>query len=288
VEKKSNFHDKLFVLGGDDTEMRYIADILRAEGIGFVYAEHNGERARRGDAYAIDFPTLSRKQVWVECRPKNWGSAEMQSMGYHLVDHHNEGDPGYNKTKNEFWEASSIGQVCALLNVEPESKWKFVAAADHCLQAAYSSGCPGINREDMLEFRLGHYREGMEVARPLFKGVCDKLRSLPKTNFLGHDILFLDDRKVLDRRKESFFVTDATSYTNTPFISVRKRAGRDYYKVFAGTVPADFIRKFLDGGAGELGEVIEVFGDPRRNFTGAKLASLKPEYEYLLGVSSDD
>lgn len=102
-----------------------------------------------------------------------------------VVDHHRLGDPGYGRPPAEYWEASSIGQGCELLGLarpgrfcagcedvlrgSEQGDWeycqscgrthareylKFVAAADHCLAAAYAGQCPGVDPAKLEEFRI--------------------------------------------------------------------------------------------------------------------------------------
>lgn len=102
----------------------------------------------------------------------------------HHIDHHREGDAGFGLSPERYLEASSIGQVIFQLSLSvrhsiPALPWMseyvvesmqgfsvrscvsvlpasilMVAAADHCLGAAYSGECPGIDVDAFIEFRL--------------------------------------------------------------------------------------------------------------------------------------
>lgn len=254
-----------FVLGGDDTEMRYITDILEEKGLSFVFAsDEMGNRVTRRGAYRVDIPKLSRKQVWVECRPRDYSSHEMQSLGYHLIDHHNDGDPGFNKGPNKYWEASSIGQVCNLIGHPKTIELQMIAAADHCLNHAYNDGCEPIKRDQLLEFRLGHYREGIEVAKRKFGELTEIMKANRTYEFNGN--LYFDATNVPGL---SFFVTDVSAYNNIPFISIRRKEGKNTGKVFLGNTSKKDIAYFLSDGCHTFGEVVDSFGDPKRQFAGA-------------------
>lgn len=256
-----------FVLGGQDTEMNYIVDILEERGLRFMFASDSlGNRVSRKGAYDTALPKPNLNQIWVECRPQDYGSSEMQSLGYHLIDHHNEGDPGFNKGPNRYWEASSLGQVCKLIDHEPTLKLKMIAAADHCLHHAYNDGCSPIGREQLLEFRLSHYREGMHLAKKRFKELLIEMRNNRNYEFNG--TMFFD---ASDVRRNSFFVTDVSAYSNIPFISIRSKHGSDTKKVFIGNASKKDIDYFMEEGCHTFGKVKKVFGDPRRQFAGAYL-----------------
>lgn len=79
------------------------------------------------------------------------------------------GDPGYGRSPDEYWGASSLGQVWSLLfgrvidNEEktdpfwwipsPPEELCCAAAADHCLAAAYQGKC-GIDPEELMAWRI--------------------------------------------------------------------------------------------------------------------------------------
>lgn len=70
------------------------------------------------------------------------------------IDHHNPGDPGYGKPVAEYWLASSLGQVIDLLHMKAVvTDHRMIAAADHCLDAAYRGECPGVAPDALMEWR---------------------------------------------------------------------------------------------------------------------------------------
>lgn len=254
-----------FVLGGDDTEMRCISDILESRGFNFVYASDSmGNRLSRKYAYSTDIPKVNRKQVWIECRPRDYDSYEMQSLGYHLIDHHNEGDPGYNQSPGKYWEASSIGQLCDLIGEPKTLELQMIAAADHCLHHAYNNGCSPIKREDLLKFRLSHYREGYDLAKTRFAKMLQQMKDNQDFEFNGN--LYFDASEV---KNLGFFVTDASAYGNIPFISIRHKPNSNTGKVFLGNASKKDITYFLEEGCHQFGNIVGKFGDPRRQFAGA-------------------
>ena len=254
-----------YVLGGDDTEMREIETILEDYGYNFTYATDKlGNRLSRRQAYDTVLPKIKRDQVWIECRPGDFGNNEMISLGYTLIDHHSEGDPGYGVSSGGYWKASSLGQLCNFIGHEKTIELQMIAAADHCLHHAYNNGCSPITREQLLAFRLSHFREGMTAAIEGFQDMLAFMRKNQTREFNG--TMYFDASNV---KRNGFFVTDASAYGNIPFISVRQKRGHDFKKVFLGNASRKDISYFLEGGHEEFGELINAFGDPNRQFAGA-------------------
>ena len=194
----------IFILGARDPEMEQIIRLLKYQWIRPAYAgriQANGE---------VDFSPAGVYQAnaifdengrQVEMSPK-----EMRKLieGAFLVecdfpgiepkgrcDHHRPGDPGFGLPPEQFWQASSLGQVAGLLHFElpvdgrcsgcqrelaiAAENWGsetpiaesccdgkkylapsfgYTAAADHCLAAAYAGRCPGIDPESLREYRI--------------------------------------------------------------------------------------------------------------------------------------
>lgn len=166
----SDYH---YVLGAEDAEMNCIERALRTLGIPYVYAAENGVRVTQDNAYSangfiaapgleyFDPVTASGQKVSVECTvtvdPVYTPDTE--------VDHHYPGDAGYAGLPADFFDSSSVGQVYNQL-VDPGegftvpqvdaafgSDIDYIAAADHCLAAAYQEQCPDITFMGMLTYR---------------------------------------------------------------------------------------------------------------------------------------
>ena len=152
-----------FILGAPDPEMEAIENILRALDMPYGYAMAAGQRVHPFEAYKADTyevvsvgePGHALDRVFVECQVLDF-------PGIH-IDHHRPGDPGFGRPPAEAWEASSIGQVFGLLDLDPahwyvsvqDREWdpRVVAAADHCLTAAYQSEVPDVHPLDVREYR---------------------------------------------------------------------------------------------------------------------------------------
>ena len=176
---------RLWILGAPDPEMAAIETLLREEcGEYVVYATLAHEPTRRvrpAEAYRDDLTVAPSESgpAWpgadpitvtiytVECAlPPGMGEAR-----HVIVDHHRPGDPGYGMPPASFWDASSIGQVieqlsccgghhergndgCCQWRVDAIARHQLVAAADHCLAAAYRGECPGVDPDTLMRWRV--------------------------------------------------------------------------------------------------------------------------------------
>jgi hypothetical protein len=167
----------VLILGAADPEMETIERLAREAGCAVGYATHRGARVRPETAYQADGVEgmdlaaacdAAGLILVVECGPAaacdDWGwirtglvpgrEDEVDCAAVVLrVDHHRPGDPGYGRPPAEYWQASSLGQVCAALDIEPADELRLVAAADHCLAAAYRGECPGVDPDELMAWR---------------------------------------------------------------------------------------------------------------------------------------
>ena len=175
---------RLWVLGASDPEMAAIETMLRECGETVRYATIAGRRVSAGDAYRMDAIPVDATP-WgghlylVECGDSSVGSwrliAHPDSAGLEpsdipsehyvtvlSVDHHRPGDAGYGRTPEDFFGASSAGQVWAALSrlgllsgrPSPSGEIILIAAADHCLGHAYAGRCPGVDPDRLLRHRV--------------------------------------------------------------------------------------------------------------------------------------
>lgn len=140
-----------FILGAPDPEMKAIEELLEKHNLAFSYASFRGKRVQSNNAYKATscLPKALKEEtiIFVECAVKG-------IKPRFIIDHHYPGDPGFECGPKDFWKGSSVGQLCNLLELPPTKELKLVAAADHCLSAAYKGLCPGIEPQDIAFFRL--------------------------------------------------------------------------------------------------------------------------------------
>lgn len=167
------------VFGAPDPEQAWAEALCVALGVPFRHATAGEEPTKRchpGNAYLADVPgggpEWRFRVVAFECAW--WGGTRPPTgTGIAVCDHHRPGDPGYGRPPAEYLEASSAGQLCLLLQAAgllPAgmplpilSDWledrrgleplRFVAAADHCLEAAYRGLCPGVDPDALMDWR---------------------------------------------------------------------------------------------------------------------------------------
>lgn len=219
-----------FILGAAGLEISAIEKLLQRRGVNYFYAAASGERVTPDTAYRADGLLSPDGKIVAEAEQAAiLASAIVVECDFPGVtpvvrcDHHRPGDPGYGRPSAEYWQASSIGQVCSMLGIERpatparhpsctgdarcEIHWNgacmsatvkdyfpcpscgneldlgkcgerycldcqvnfapdefaMIAAADHCLAAAYAGKCPGVDREKFAEFR-NHQRAKFPTA----------------------------------------------------------------------------------------------------------------------------
>lgn len=258
-----------FVLGGSDSEMKHIEFAIVEAGHEVVKAEINGIRVTRGQAYRADYPSPKIGDVWVECQHVDYTKTEMYSLGITIVDHHYEGDPGYGKPPEEYWEASSIGQVYNILGLESDYEARMIAAGDHCLYAAYHSMCPGIDKEDFKSYRMSYFGSNSRPKKFASEfGSAIMLAKSCETIKLG-DLTVVDLTPMTETHYS--WLADISCLLNMKFVTIQPHPKKEgVTKYFVGNLSRKEIKYFVKELIHELGdEVITVYGDPTRQFAGA-------------------
>jgi len=177
-----NYH---YVLGASDPEMARIEEILKGNNKPFSYATVDGRRVFPSTAYTangVDREFTTGSIVTIEC------SINDVTPAIH-IDHHRPGDPGFGLKPEQYLQASSIGQLLTLLELEATKKDKIIAAADHCLGHAYRGRCPGVDPEELLEERLKEKAAFQKISydeiHQTFNDSVQRFKSLPQTIIAG-------------------------------------------------------------------------------------------------------
>ena len=146
-----------FVLGSRDVEMSLIEELLWSRASYGHALGKDGNRVAPGDPGWGFVPMLGYVEdgmilVMVECNPPPvWDGIAHEVL---VIDHHAP-HPNSTRPPEEYWEASSLGQVCDLLDIKPTHELLAQAAADHCLAAAFAGQCPGVDMSlGGLQYRL--------------------------------------------------------------------------------------------------------------------------------------
>ena len=253
-----NLGCKLWVLGSPDPEMRVIGAVLNRCGQQSVRAAtHNGRRANARQSYQADRIVLDSHHgvVLIECRMPVEGAKSVIR-----VDHHAPGDPGYGQPPARYWEASSIGQVFALLEIAPTRRDRMVAAADHCLSAAYRGLCPGVDPGALMRWRLD-YR-----ARVLGVSAANLLSAIEYTRARLREMA-VDGIADLTREPRGTLPEAPEAAAREGLAVIARVAGQGATKtVFMGHASPARIAAWMEAER-RCGKT--VYGDPDRGFAGS-------------------
>jgi hypothetical protein len=282
----------VFVLGASDPEMERISAWLHhAQAIVLMAGNRSKRWVNPSEAYNTStlIGTIPRSirvsnHVLVECD----GPACQKLPGKRVVvDHHAEGHPGYGQEPRDYWRASSLGQLARLfgygLDCVPypvfyrlgkgSSPWPLppfaanvaacVAAADHCLRAAYAGQCPGVTPEALFEFRLAekarHRKVStLEIERQIHEAII-ALTGAP-------DIELAPGVTIKDMRENPVAeLPEASAIMQIGFLGRMKMANRTKYTCMGdqGQVSA-FMRVWAPSQG-----LVDIYGDPVRGYAGA-------------------
>jgi len=282
TKEKAMMPSRIWVLGAADPEMERIEQLLADAGEDVTYAvvggEPGGERVKPGTAYGgrpwrrIDPAT---PVITVECSVDPWSVRPGQIA--HACDHHRPGDPGYGRPPADFWAASSIGQVCAILGHAPTRELLLIAASDHCPSAAYAGLCPGIDPDELLRWRA--------ASRAAFRGITAEqmeatvlaavavLRAAPMIRLDGQagpgTIADVRDLHVPE-------LPEASLRLGVPILC-RGLPDRGRRKInVLGDVGGHHVRAFLGGWAARNG-LVDMYGDPMRGYAGGYDPTTTPQ-----------
>lgn len=262
--------DSTFVLGAQDPEMREIERVVTRSGRKFLHAARDGFRCQPSNAYAADGVVLLGRDAFARpalLPPKAPIVAVECDLPAHppvaRVDHHNPGDPGFEKPPEEYLAGSSLGQVLTLLEMEPDETQRLLAAADHCLTAAYQGRCPHVDPHELLFLRASWRAKisGRSLG-DVMEGILASAKQVARRydSEFGESI-FLDPTEIPPDLPEG------AAYAGKP---VRYRAllpGGELKEMLKGAHP-EHIRRFMTGHE-EMGRL--VYGNPYRGYAGAYL-----------------
>ncbi len=247
---------KVWILGASDPEMEMIQRILLAVGETVVYAAVDGQRVRPDSAYRADGPAVDGPCVVVECAGP---------IGAVVIDHHRPGDPGYGRAAADYWAASSIGQVCDLLGIAATDELRLVAAADHCLAAAYRGECPGVDPDALMAWRVAS-RAAFQRRDP-----AGLLADVEATRAALRCAPWLALRPAVvarDMRREPPWpeLPEAAARENAAYVS-GPLIGPDGRRKYTCAGPPEVIQAWL-AGCGPAADLVDRYGDPARGFAG--------------------
>lgn len=246
-----------FVLGAPDHEMQEIRRICKERGLAHAHATLGGAVVRSHEAYlARGVQGLLPKEpvtlVFVECSVSGLPCHE-------IIDHHQEGDPGYGKEPHEYLQGSSLGQFLQMLGLEPTPRQLLIAAADHCLTAAYQGLCPGVDPLELKAWREETRSRARGLSLSVLRSQIGKaeqaLYSAPRVRMNDVDVAWFESAPPPE-------VSEASARLAMPYAYVKQQ---DDGRVKSGirSAPANVIQYWM-----ERCGLKSTYGDPQRGFAG--------------------
>lgn len=255
-----------FVLGAPDPEMERIESILTHLSKPYAYALKDGQRISPKDAYGATGTSKPVPRhsivVLVECG-FDLAHVPLWVGQFIRVDHHRPGDPGYSKPPEKFWEGSSIGQVYRLLDVHPSKEDKMIAAADHCLAAAYRGQCKGIDGDELMKFRISSKAKHNKLEELVIKTRLEKAK---KALLSAQEVEDLPG--VLNMSKgHTAELPEAAARCGSAYLAIVKDRGKGRKLVIGGDASKETVTRFMTWFGPKLG-LTNIYGAPGRGFAG--------------------
>jgi len=269
----------IVIFGAPDIEEQRARKIATTHGLILATATSSGAivnpmTAYRADGYIAESDSEIESCIIFECSP----SAAVGLKVIACCDHHNPGDVGFGLSAEKYFEASSLGQLVKFLGVEPTQEDRVIAAADHCLAAAYAGQCPGVTAEEVLAMRLPEIMKRENVSSEVeamagIEAAVKQLKTPAKTVKLGG----VELADVRDLGPIPFLV-EAGVMTATPYLAkgdkrfpdkVNLSGNEEIVSEFLGqAVMVDGRPTYPNGWASKNG-LLQAYGDPKRGFAGA-------------------
>lgn len=139
----------------------------------------------------------------------------------------------------------------------------FAAAADQCLAAAYRRECPGVDPDDLMEWRIAVRASFQQIPEDelmaLVRAAMEALEAAPKIKFAGVSVADMRERQIPE-------IPEASARLGIPFLG-RVKDPRGGMKVVLQSAPPEAVQAFLNG-EGFAGKLVRRYGDPARGFAG--------------------
>ena len=259
----------LFVLGAQDPEMREIEKVLGTLQIPFVHAAKDNLRCSANLAYSANSVvkvTAAKSQVVILDPTKELVFVETTlSRGNCVkqIDHHNPGDSGYAKSPSQYLEGSSLGQTLSFFGIEPTETQKLLAAADHCLTAAYQGQCPGVDPGELLFMRAAWHSL---MSQTTLSNVIDTILTAAK-HITKHYNPDTNESVFKDPTRVPHYLAEGAAYTGKPVRYRSLMPNGSLKEMLKGAVPSQ-IERFMQE---HTTQGHQVYGNPHRGYAGAYL-----------------
>lgn len=251
--------------------MMEIERILEVRGEEYLHATNSGARVHPGNAYEADTVEAGEAQVLVlvECEPTHLNGHTVTTL-----DHHRPGDPGSALPPEQYWKASSLGQLYRLLELgEPDHEHRVLAAIDHSTVAARQGRCPGVSPDEVRAHRVLHVARVNQMS---VDSVESAIREF-QVKILVAPRLMIGEQQVADLRKIPTGVGYTMAYRctqesladlNLVGLIATKNTPHDHGKVVLyGSVTPETVSIFMHEWAPSQG-LRNIYGVPTRGYAG--------------------
>lgn len=267
----NNIRELTFILGAADPEMNRIERVLSDLGLKLEYAMVNGDRCHPGNAYKADKPIAEGYYVEVECEPRIATGRVVARL-----DHHRQGDFGFDIRCELYWMASSLGQLWALLQKEfsyevleqtfGEDRL-LVAASDHCPVHASLGMCPGVSPHALFNFRLANKAKFLNKTLVQVMMEIDEslnmVNNLQVKTFANGDVI---DATAVNIPHLPDVITHPTIALPAQY-SMVDRDGRTKVGLI-GTINPALVVEWMEANKDVL---VDIYGSPARGYAGGYL-----------------
>ena len=276
----------MVIFGGEDIESAAARVIAAQAGCVIATATTaDGKKVHGGNAYqasshVVDSgdATCVTHVVIFECAPATAGAFEVVAH----CDHHNPGDVGWGKGASQYWEASSLGQLCSLLGVEPTPHLRLVAAGDHSPAGAYLGQCPGVEPSEFASWRIegkvAFYATNPKTAHKADAGKIRAVMEAAQAVLLAAQMIngVRDLRAVgeVEELPEAALSTGQAYMASLPDTDRERKLTGNIKIVLGGHTTPDAVDDFMAWGNSLANKVGPAYGNPTRGFAGVVI---KPE-----------
>ena len=289
-----------FVLGARDPECAEIARILEANKVPYGIAtadrsrfygkgpntyfgttnKRSAERVQTFNAYqATGITTIQPlkginttntvKIVFVECGMDAVASHIINGYDFVRVDHHHPGDAGYDLGPANYFEGSSLGQVCILLGVEPTTRQRIIAAADHCLAAAYGGMCKGVDPQELLatrvEIKCFHKNSNEAQIVSNIHKAAEAIKESKRITLFGEELADFMDHNQMCNIPE---LTEASALLGIGILKGNYIRDIDHFKYGIFSRNADVVHGWMSITASKSLNLHNIYGSPSRGYAG--------------------
>lgn len=290
----------LVIFGAEDHEEQLARQIAKKAGCMIATATYQGKPVHAGNAYKatgyrLDSGSseLPENIILFECGeesiPENW----REKIRVIRCDHHNPGDPGYNRGPEDYWIGSSLGQLIDWLAMHMESYGKnrevfeYTAAGDHCPAAAYAGQCPGIDPDKFLTFRIAQkaqfnlgkdatWEELDEETHRIRKAITHAQYLLEEAAGVPGPINGIYDMRAygeIDELREAALASGGCAYiTRIPELNRERKPTGNYKVVLGGHTTPEQVSQFMCWADYLCNKLDQPYGNQDRGYAGVVVA----------------